>query len=268
MNMITSRNNELIVRVAKLKDKKHRDNERVFLFEGIKLTREAISSKVHIEYIFMTQKCADLYPDIASMDNSVLISDSVCEKISENKAPEGIICTAKYMDSLHKYYTSVSDVDKKDACLILSSIQDPGNLGTIARTSAAFGKKMLIISSDSADIYSQKTVRASMGAIFRTKIYRTENLEDTIKNMKDNGFEVYATALHKDAIELQNVPRNNQNTCFVLGNEGHGLDKKVIDACTGTVIIPMEPDAESLNVSSAASVILWENYRKGKYKYE
>ena len=264
MNMITSRNNELIVRVAKLKDKKHRDNEKVFLFEGIKLTREAISSNIELEHIFMTQKCADSYPDIASMDEAILISDSVCEKISENKAPEGIICTAKYIDRLHKNYTQASEVDKKDACLILSSIQDPGNLGTIARTSAAFGKKTLIISSDSADIYSQKTVRASMGAIFRTKINRTERLEDAVKDMKSNGFTVYATALHKDAVELQNIPQDKENACFILGNEGHGLDQSIIDACTRTVIIPMEPDAESLNVSSAASVILWENYRKGK----
>ncbi len=268
MNMITSRNNDLVVRVAKLKDKKNRDAEKVFFFEGIKLTREAINSGVEIEYIFMTQKCADAYPDIAAMDQAILISNSVCEKLSENKAPEGIICTAKYMEALHKKYTSASELDKKNACLILSSIQDPGNLGTIARTSAAFGKKMLIISSDSADIYSQKTVRASMGAIFRTNIYRTEDLKKTIKDMKANDFSVYATALHKDAVELQSIPSTNKNTCFVLGNEGHGLDQSVIDACTGTVIIPMEPDAESLNVSSAASVILWESYRKGKYNHE
>lgn len=268
MNTITSRNNELIVRVAKLKDKKYRDSEKVFLFEGIKLTREAIDSKVEIEHIFMTQRCADLYPDIALMHNAVLISDSVCEKISENRAPEGIICTAKYIDSLHKKYIRATELDKKDVCLLLSSIQDPGNLGTIARTSAAFGKKTLIISSDSADIYSQKTVRASMGAIFRTKIYRTEDLEDTIKDMKDSGLSVYATALHKDAVELQAIPQNIESPCFVLGNEGHGLGQNIIDACTGTVIIPMEPDAESLNVSSAASVILWENYRKGKYNHE
>ncbi len=266
MNIITSRNNELVVRTAKLKEKKHRDNMKVFLFEGIKLTREAIYSGVEIEHIFMTQKCANNYPDIAGMKNAVLISDSVCEKISENRAPEGIICTAKYMDTLHKSYSSFSEIKQDDICLVLSSIQDPGNLGTIARTSAAFGKKTLIISADSADIYSQKTIRASMGAIFRMSTYRTESIENTIKDMTNSGCTVFAAALNRQAIQLHNVPNAQKNLCFVLGNEGHGLDQKIIDNCTGTVIIPMEPDAESLNVSSAASVILWEIYRRGKMK--
>ena len=84
MDIITSRNNPLVVETAKLKDKKHREENKSFLFEGIKLTREAISSGVEIERIFLTEKCAEKYPDIAALKNIVLVSDSVCQKLSDN----------------------------------------------------------------------------------------------------------------------------------------------------------------------------------------
>ncbi|MBR5322263.1 MAG: RNA methyltransferase [Clostridia bacterium] len=260
MDIITSRNNNLVIETAKLKDRKQREKMRTFLFEGIKLTREAIMQGVEITHIFLTEKCAEKYPDLADRKEAVVISDSVCEKLSENNAPEGIICTARYLDNLHKEYTAADTIDLKDSCLILSTIQDPGNLGTIARTSAAFGKKTLILSSDCADIYNQKTIRASMGAMFRTTTYRTSDLCKTINDIRKRGQEVYATALTEKALPLSSV-KNPKNSCFVMGNEGHGLSDEVIYSCTGTVIIPMEKDAESLNVSSAASVILWEAYR-------
>ena len=260
MDIITSRNNTLVVETAKLKEKKYREKRRAFLFEGIKLTREAISFGVEIEHIFMTEKCYKKYPDIAKHSKTILISESVCEKMSENFSPEGIICVAKYIDNLHKTYTNTDNIDLSNTCLILSSIQDPGNLGTIARTSAAFGKKTLILSSDSADIYNQKTIRASMGAMFRMRTYTSDDLCNTIETIKKAGVKVYATALTDKAIPVQNVS-DIKNSCFVMGNEGHGLDDDIIQVCSGTVIIPMEKDAESLNVSSAASVLLWETYR-------
>ena len=145
MDTITSRSNPLITETAKLKDKKYREEKRAFLFEGIKLTREAISSGVVIENIFMTEKCSKRYPDIANMKQTVLISDSVCMKLSENSSPEGIICRAKYMDGLH--FNANENTDDISPCLFLSSLQDPGNLGTIIRTSSAFGKKIIVLDS-------------------------------------------------------------------------------------------------------------------------
>lgn len=259
MDIITSRNNQLIIETSKLKDRKYRDEKNTFLFEGIKLTREALASNVEIIHIFLTEKCSEKYPDLAENEKAILISDSVLSKISENNAPEGIVCTAKYMTNLHKKY-SEDDIDLSSACLILSTVQDPGNLGTIARTSSAFGKKTLILSNDCADIYNQKTIRASMGALFRTAIYRADDLCKIINDIKEKGVDIYAAALDKNAKKLQNIS-NIKNSIFVLGNEGHGLSKEIIDSCLGTVIIPMEKDAESLNVASAASIVLWEVYR-------
>ena len=261
MVIITSRQNPLIAETAKLKEKKYREEKKSFLFEGIKLTREAIANNIDITHIFLTERCAQKYPDIAQRNDSVIISESVCSKLSENYSPEGIICTANYMDNRHNTCDFAEYNSKNDLFLILYSIQDPGNLGTIMRASAAFGKKNIILSSDCADIYNQKTIRASMGAVFRTSTCRTENLFETINSIKKTGKEVYAAALQKDAKRLQNL-ENVNNCCFVLGNEGHGISKEIIECCSGTVIIPMEKDAESLNVSSAASVILWEAYRQ------
>lgn len=259
MELITSRSNPLITETAKLKDKKYRNLYRSFLFEGIKLMREALASNVDIEYVFLTERAAEKYTDAATHENAILISESVCEKLSENKAPDGIICRAKYIDRLHKDGDS-DEPAVSQPCLILSGLQDPGNLGTIIRTSASLGKKSIIISDDCADIYNPKTLRASMGAIFRSSVYRTSDIISAIQSVKKQGFDVYATALTEKAMPIQEI-KNVKNACFVLGNEGHGLSDGVINACSGTVIIPMEEDAESLNVSSAAAVVLWEAYR-------
>ena len=260
LDIITSRSNGIVVDTAKLKDKKYRDEAKSFLFEGIKLYSEAIASGVNITHIFLTEKCAKKHPELLKRKEALLISEGVCAKLSENSAPEGIICRARYMEELHRPYVSANEIDVKDTCLLLSTIQDPGNLGTIARTSAALGKKTLILSSDCADIYSQKTLRASMGAMFRMSVYRTHDLKKTIENIKKTGTAVYATALTDKALSLKDVS-DCKACCFVLGNEGHGLSQSIIESCSGTVIIPMEKDAESLNVSSAATVILWEAYR-------
>lgn len=260
MDIITARTNPLIVETAKLKDRKRREETRTFLFEGIKLTREAIASGVSLRQVFLTEKAAEKYPELTDIKGCVLISDSVCMKLSENTAPEGIVCVADYLD-IHTEGDLGASCDAMGKIgLILSSVRDPGNLGTIVRTAAALGSPALVISKDSADLYNQKAVRASMGALFRTRIYRSVDLVKTINELKSLGKTVYATALTDKALSLRDV-KNAKEACFVLGNEGHGLDGEVISACSGTVIIPMEEGAESLNVSSAATVLLWEGYR-------
>lgn len=260
MELITARSNGLIVETAKLKDKKYRDTMHEFLFEGIKLTDEAIASGVQLTRIFLTERCAERYPHLANRPEAVLISEQVCGKLSENNSPEGIICRGRYIDRLHGNACNMTGDELKTGCLILSSVRDPGNLGTIIRTSAAFGKKTVVVSKDCADLYNQKTVRASMGALFRVSVYVADDLCAAIEGIKKTGRDVYATALTDKAFPL-NAVKEPSECCFVMGNEGHGLSDEVIKSCSGTVIIPMEKDAESLNVASAASVILWEAYR-------
>ena len=258
MKYIESRTNPLIKETAKLKDRKYRDEKGLFLFEGIKLTKDFLSAGLLPETVFMTQKCLDDYPDIAKKVPVVAVSDPVCEKLSENSSPEGIICVAKKSDIAHEYGNSICGPSLSPR-LILSDIRDPGNLGTIIRTAYSFGCGSVILSENCADVFNQKTVRASMGALFKTTVLFSDDTVSAIKALQNDGRKVYATALHHDSVFIGEI-QDRKNACFILGNEGHGLSDDVINACDGTVLIPMIDGAESLNVSSAATVILWESF--------
>ena len=255
--MITSRTNPLICEIAKLSDKKYRDENKLFIFEGKKLLDEAVSANVDIKYIFYTEDNCDFFENKLLNICKNIISESVYAKITEEKSPEGILCVAKYLDNSNKN-VKIYNYNNYSKIFILSSIRDPGNLGTIIRTARAFGIEELILSSDCADIYNSKTIRASMGALFRQKIIICEDLIETIQILKSN-YKIYAAVI-ENAEDIRNIEFNN--TCFVLGNEGHGLSDDIINICDHRITIPMAGGMESLNVSAAAAVLMWEGYKQ------
>ena len=257
-NIITSRSNPLIMRIAKLADKKHRDSEQLFTFEGHKLLEEALKNNVEIEYIFHTENC-DFFDNKLLNCRKFVVSDSVYSKISNEKSPQGIFCAAKYIDIFHKKVKIYND-NFKGRAFIIASVRDPGNLGTIIRSAAAFGIDQLILSSDCADIYNIKTVRASMGSLFRQRITIADDIVQTAEYLQNNGYTVYAAALDNKAVNLRDIEINDK-VCFSVGNEGHGLPDEYIKVCGGTVIIPMTAGIESLNAAVAASILMWEAYR-------
>lgn len=260
---IISRNNPLVTEVNKLKDKKERAKTNMFIFEGKKLFIEAVSSGVELIYVFSTEKnltfCRDNLK--GSFCKLYEVSESVYEKLTEEKSPDGIICVGKTIDKLHDFATIYINTQASGRRLILSSLRDPGNLGTVIRTCAAFSIDELIISSDCADIYNMKTIRASMGAVFKTKITIVENLRDSIISLKQNGFKVYATNLDKNSKNLLELDIDKKSV-FVIGNEGHGLSGEIISACSDSVIIPMSGRTESLNASVAAGILIWEIFKR------
>lgn len=144
--------------------------------------------------------------------------------------------------------------------MLLESVRDPGNLGTIIRSASAFGVDRLIISEDCADLYNAKTVRASMGTVFRQHIDRVENMPCAIRALRDSGRTIYAAALDSSALRLGEASLNSRDG-IVIGNEGHGLSAETIDACSRCLFIPMAEGTESLNAAMAATVCLWEMYR-------
>ena len=255
--VITSRANPLIVQMSKLSDKKYRDDERLFIFEGYKLAEEAIKSGVEIEYIFHTENC-DFFDNKVLSCRKFIVSDNVYSKISNEKSPQGVFCAAKYIDNFHKKVKIYNNPTGK--VFIISSVRDPGNLGTIIRSACAFGVDELILSGDCADIYNPKTVRASMGSLFRQRITVADDLVGTAVNLQNNGYTVYAAALDDNAANLRDITFTDK-TCFTVGNEGHGLPDEYIRICDGTVIIPMTEGSESLNAAIAASILMWEAYR-------
>ena len=277
--IITSRQNESVVSACKLSEKKHRDAQKRFRVDGIKLFEEAVMSGVNIETVFVRQgsleklesRIGDLFAKISPLSVKV-VSDGVFDKISEEKSPEGIICTVKYVDKLHKIVT-IDDKNLKDELIpspqakifAVESVRDPGNIGTIIRTAAAFGVDTLLISSDCADIYNPRAVRAAMGALFRQKIIRTGDFSETLKLLSDNGRATYAATLGKEAVLLgKDTP--GESGCIVVGNEGHGLSEKTIAACDHNILIPMAVGAESLNAAVAASVCMWDQFGKNLSK--
>lgn len=261
MTTITSRNNRLIIETAKLSSKKYRDENGLFYFEGRKLLDEALANGIVPVRVFLTEKNASLADTLPAECEKYLVSDEVYAKLSEEKSPEGVFSVAKHLDSLHNFATIYNGV-KCERCFAAVSVRDPGNLGTLMRTAAALGTDRLILSSDCADIYSPKTLRASMGALFRIKTVRCSDIVSTLSCMPEKGIIPMAACLSEKAVTLGKCDLP-ENVCFVVGNEGHGLDASVVGACAGgEIIIPMTSGAESLNVSSAASILLWEDHRR------
>ena len=136
-------------------------------------------------------------------------------------------------------------------------MRDPSNLGAVIRCAVAMGIDRLILSSDCADIYNSKTVRASMGTLFSLKISIAEDMCTVIQELRESGRRVFAATLTKDAQRLGEFELFSHD-CIVIGNEGHGLSDKIIDACDKRVFIPIADGAESLNAATAASIFMWE----------
>ncbi len=273
MEIITSRQNKTISLLASLQKKKAREEEKTFIFDGIKLFSEAVKSGAEIICAVINSDCADsvsekllsLYGiDIFSLDIKILYAiPSVFERLTDEKSPEGLVCAAKFMENIHRDILSGDEleIEKDEKILMLESVRDPKNIGAIIRSARAFNVDRIIMSSDCADIYSSKTVRASMGNIFSMKIDRVESIPEAICRIREIGREVYGAALDESARKLGH-DEFASDSVVVIGNEGHGLTRESIEAATGSVYIPMAEGVESLNAGVAASVLMWEFFGK------
>lgn len=276
--VIRSRQNRTVVEVGKLSDRKAREEARLFRFDGVKLFLEALSAGIDLPLVLLVEPAAETILAHAKsicgqealdrVGRIQLLSEDVFSKLSEEKSPEGVICVAKYIDKLQKNATIYCSEPKKrdrgeETVLLLESVRDPSNLGAIVRSAAAFGVDRLIVSEDCADIYHPKTIRASMGTLFTQRIDRSDDLLSSVKSLQKVGRRVFAAALTPNAERLDSFSKR-PGDCVVIGNEGHGLSKEVLDACDGALIIPMSGRAESLNAAVAASVFLWEFFARGQ----
>lgn len=263
---IASKSNPLVVRMSKLKDKKYRKQESLFRFDGIKLFEEAAKFGAPIEYVFVAESAAERF--VSAVDRTgieakrYILSNDAFAKLTDESAPEGIITVCGMLPNIANgegcdLLRSKSD---NESVVVLESIRDAGNMGTILRSARAFGVDILVISSDCADLYNPKTVRAAMGALFSQKIVIVDSVVDAVKALKESGARTFATALHNNSSELGSFALC-RGDAILIGNEGHGLSVDAIEACDGSIIIPMEENTESLNASIAASVCMWELYK-------
>jgi TrmH family RNA methyltransferase len=144
--------------------------------------------------------------------------------------------------------------------LLLDGVADPGNFGAVLRSADAFGVDRIYTGAGCADRYNPKTVRACMGSLFRVEICGSATLAETIATLRSEGFRIYATALDERSQDIRNVDLTGK-VGFVIGNEGHGVSLASLNACTGSVIIPMREGPESLNAAVASGVVMWEAAR-------
>ena len=272
--IITSRQNPLVKTVCSLSEKKHRRSMKLFRFDGVKLFEEAISCGLGIERVILSER-ANIYCNNAidkalnegklDEEKIALVSESVFEKISEEKSPEGIITVARELSNVSERVSGnrMGDlVGKEDRILLAEALRDAGNLGTVIRSSAALGIDTLVLSDDCADLYNPKTIRAAMGGLFRLNIILLDkgDMPAAIGSLRASGRSVYATALKENSIEIGRLSLK-RGDCFVIGNEGHGLSDEVIASCDAACIIPMKKGCESLNASAAAAICIWETVK-------
>ena len=247
---ISGGGNAFITDIRKLKQKKHRDRTGLFYVEGKKLLNEALNSGFRIRYIICTGPGAP-----HSGAEVITVTDEVYKKITDEEAPEGVMCVVEKPagDTALPYNRPV---------IILDSVRDPGNVGTIIRTADALCGVDIILSGGCADIYSGKTQRAAMGAVFRQNIKISKNLAEDIANLKKKGYNILAAHLDKNSRPINDI-KFDAKTAAVFGNEGGGLSGETAGACDGRMIIPINPHSESLNVAVAAGIVLWEIKRQG-----
>ena len=269
--IIVSRQNQAVKRVCALADKKSRREEGAFRFDGIKLLREAVESGLSLVYVVLRMPAAPaveaeilrLVREGKLKEECLLpVTEAVFDKMTEEKSPEGVLTVASMPKALHVQRELVSGVGSEERLLVVESVRDPGNLGTVIRSADALGLDRLILTDDCADLYHPRTVRAAMGALFRlpTLSVPTDELPAYIGRLQEAGRRLYATALHRDAVRIGSFDLRAGDG-FVIGNEGHGLSDAVIEACHGKAIIPMREGAESLNAAAAAAICIWETVR-------
>ena len=270
--VITSPQNKYVSLARGLTNKKNREKERKFRFDGVKLMCEALKKGVSVSFILASdkewssvlEKAEKLYGIKENDINCPVISveSALFEKLSEEMAPEGVICVAEYERELHSEIGAGQSFscEAQEKILILESVRDPQNVGAIVRVAAAFGVDRIVMSKDCADIYNSKTIRASMGTVFASRIDKVADIPCVVKDIQDSGRRAFAAALERDSEKLGEL-QLRAGDCVIIGNEGHGLSRETIEACDGTVFIPMAEGVESLNAATAAAVLVWEFFR-------
>jgi len=237
--LISSLENKKIKKYIKLKQKKYRDIEKLFLIEGEHLVNEAIKSNVLIDLLVLED-----YP-ITTNFNYTNVTKNIMKKLSNMDSIPSVIGVVKFLDS---------KATLGDKVLLLDDIQDPGNLGTIIRSSLAFSVTDIILNLNSVDIYNDKVIRSSQGMIFKVNILKS-NLKDIVLKLKDDNYTILGTSV-KDGIDARSI--NIDKFALIMGNEGQGVKKELLDLCDKNLYIKMNKDCESLNVGVATSILLYE----------
>ena len=258
--MISSISNQQVKEITKLqKQPKYRKASSLFIAEGFKMLKEAAENGCLVKtYIseFVLEKKHENLEWLCKEFPYETVSDQVFRQLSGTVTTQGILGIVKQPSY------SITDIldDKKHIWLLLDDIRDPGNLGTIMRTAEGAGMSAVIMGKGTADLFNPKTVRSTMGAIFRMPFVYVDDITEIIKQIKDNGYSVYGTAM-KGSITYD-MADYTKGAGIVIGNEANGIQDSVLECITGSINIPMDGKLESLNAAVAAAVVMYEAARQ------
>lgn len=283
--MITSTSSSQVKHIVNLQKKsKLRKEEKQFVVEGIKMVSEAPKDRLVKVYVSETFK-ADNEEFLDKMNYEALgkdvlevVSDNVFVRMSDTQTPQGIMAVVKmsgvciedvfakdnYTDSkddeADKEKSNTADDKKQPLLLILENLQDPGNLGTIVRMAEGAGVTGIIMSSNTVDIYNPKTIRSTMGSLYRVPVIYVDDICKAVDECKEKGVKVYAA--HLKGTDNYNQKDYAQPTAFMIGNEGNGLSDRLTQKADELVRIPMQGKVESLNAAIACTILTYEAVRQ------
>lgn len=253
--MITSTGNQQMKNLTLLMKKaKARNEQELFVAEGRKMAEEIPPG--WLEKAYVSESFEKENTDFLKRFEYETVSDSVFKAVSDTQTPQGILCLVK------KPSYELLDLlaGSKTHLLILESIQDPGNLGTMLRTGEGAGISGVIMNRSTVDLFNPKTTRSTMGSIYRVPFYVSDDLKQTISLLKEQGVRIYAA--HLKGTMCYDEPDYKMPTAFLIGNEGNGLSEETA-ACADTYIkIPMQGQVESLNAAISAGLLMYETNRQ------
>lgn len=264
--MITSTSNQQMKNLsALLKKSKERKEKKVFVVEGTKMVAEA---PVHaLKAVYVSESYANNTVNAQMIQDTVKkcksadavyeeVSDSVFKSVSDTQTPQGIMAVL----AMPEYKLEELLMGEHTHLLVLESIQDPGNLGTMVRTGEGAGITGVIMNKTTVDLFNPKTIRSTMGSIYRVPFYVTEDLKDTLSQLKGKGVALYAAHLKGEH------SYDEEDYCkalgFLIGNEGNGLSDEIADLADSYIKIPMEGQVESLNAAVSATILMYEANRQ------
>ena len=246
---ITSRKNPLLQQVKKLlSSRKAREEAGLFVSDGTKLLQEAVKYYDGLDTVILSEGVEANVPETVKV---IRVPGDVMESISPMPSPQGALFLCRLPEK--------TVFTPQKGMLILDGIQDPGNVGTILRTADGLDVPVVLLNG-CADPYNWKTVRASMGAVFRTPVVQAD-WETVWSACKTAGIPIGVTALSDRAVDIRSARLNNM--ALVIGSEGRGVRPEILDSADAELIIPMNPHCESLNAAIAAAIVMWQ-IRAGK----
>ncbi len=260
-SMITSPANKRIKEIIQLNQKAKARRERdVFIVEGAKMFLEADAERIEEVYVAegawkqLSEACKQKLSELSCPYETV--ADEVFRKMSDTQTPQGILCVVR------QYHYELNDilVTEHPLLVVLEDIQDPGNLGTIFRTGEGAGVTGIIMSSHTVDIYNPKTIRSTMGSIYRMPFIYVEDLQETLSVLKKKDIATYAA--HLQGARFYDECDYQRGTAFLIGNEGNGLQEKTARLADTYIKIPMKGKVESLNAAVATSILIYEAARQ------